>query len=120
MKLSSYKKKREVFECESNGAVFMLLPLPSDLMIIANMYIFNGGKELLSKPQRIRFISECIVGWSGLEDDDDKDIEFNNTVKMQLIGDEYEKLITDLISAAFMHKNEALAQLKEDAENAKK
>lgn len=125
MKLSSYKKKREVFEHEVTGddgesASFSLLPMPNDLVQMCQVFVFSGGKELLSPAQRIRFISDCIVGWHGIYDDEGEAIEFSEKNKMQLAATEYDDLMVELILASYFHKNEAIEQLKEDAENAKK
>lgn len=125
MKLSSFKKKREAFEHEvrddeGNTAAFSLLPLPADLMQMAQIYLHAGGKELLSPAQRIRFITDCIVGWSGVNDDDGEEIKFSEESKMQLAVSEYDGLLFELISAAFLHKNKLVEALAEDSENAKK
>lgn len=125
MKLSSYKKKREVFEHDVTGedgesASFSLLPMPTDLVQMCQVFVFSGGKELLSPAQRIRFISDCVVGWTGISDDDGEPIEFSASNKLQLAANEYDDLMVELILASYFHKNETVEKLKEDAENAKK
>ena len=121
MKIASFKKARETFDIEivdDNGeeSVFTLLPLPADLVQVVTIFL-NGGKELLSQSQKLRYIQECIVGWKGVKDEDGEEVKFTKSVANQLIQSDYDDLLTALIVSSFSKRIEKQEKLEEDKEN---
>ena len=120
MKIASFKKKRETFDVtirdiSGEEVTFTLLPLPSDLCTIVDAFL-HGGKSMLSQSQRIRFIEDCLIGWSGVKDEDGEEIDFNNKSAFQLAHSDYDDLITGLVTESYLKRKENEENLIKDKE----
>lgn len=122
MAIASFRKKRSSFDYnikdEGTGdlVTFTLYPLPSDLDQMVSAFIM-GGNQILSQSQKLRFVKECIVSWSGLVDEDGAEVKHSQEAAISLIHPDYDDLVTELVVASYQERREYDKRLQETLEN---